>query len=160
MIGGAAQIHPGVQLGEDAMVEPASYVAAFTQIGDGEVWGGNPARFIRMRNAASHRESDAKANLETALKLDDATEKALREIVAMALSRTVDSITADLSARDTAAWDSLAQLAMSVELQKRFGVVLTSQESFRLRSMASLRAAIHRADSLTSSSAPRSAGGL
>jgi hypothetical protein len=52
VIGGSAQIHPGVQIGDDVVVEPSSYVSAFTVIGDGEVWGGNPARFLRMRNSS------------------------------------------------------------------------------------------------------------
>lgn len=144
VIGGTAQIHPGVRIGADAIIEPASYVPAFTQIGDGEVWGGNPARFIRMRTATAPVEpASAKVTSPVAL-LDDATETSLRQIAAQALHRPVQDISPAMSCLDTAAWDSLAQLGMSVDLQKQFGIVLTHQESFRLRSMCDLREVVSR----------------
>ncbi len=144
VIGGAAQIHPGVRIGTDAIIEPASYVPAFTQIGDGEVWGGNPARFIRMRNTVTPAESSSAKEAGPVALLDEATEIFLKQIVAQALHRPVTDISQEMSCHDTAAWDSLAQLGMSVELQKRFGIILTHQESFRLRSMNGLRQAVSR----------------
>jgi acyl carrier protein len=56
----------------------------------------------------------------------------------------VESVTPHLSAHETSAWDSLAQLGMTAELQKQFGITLTNQESFRLRSMACLREVISK----------------
>ena len=150
VIGGAAQIHPGVQIGDDAVVEPASYVSAFTVIGDGEVWGGNPARFLRMRNAPSGADAVPHRERATVALLDEATESSLRELVARALHRPVETVTPQLSALDTASWDSLAQLGMTVELQKQFGMTLTNQESFRLRSMACLREVISKSQQGTS----------
>lgn len=144
VIGGGAQIQPGVQIGTDAVVEPFSCVTPFSQIGDGEVWGGNPARFIRMRNAPALAEPVTHYSSASDLLLDDATELVLRQIVARVLHRPVESVTSTQSARDTAAWDSLAQLSMAVELQSRFGITLTNQESFRLRSMSSLRDVVRR----------------
>jgi acyl carrier protein len=144
VIGGGAQVHPGAQIGSDAVIEPFSCVTPFSQIGDGEVWGGNPARFIRIRNAPAATEPVTSTAGGSELVLDDATEVILRQIVGQVLHRPVDSVTSTLSARDTAAWDSLAQLSMSVELQSRFGITLTNQESFRLRSMASLRDVIRK----------------
>lgn len=142
VIGGGAQVHPGVQIGTDAVVEPFSCVTPFTQIGDGEVWGGNPARFIRMRNAPAPTEQASYPADGSDSLLDDFREGVLRQIVASVLHWPVESVTPDLSARDTAAWDSLAQLSMAAELQRQFGVTLSAQESFRLRSMANLRSAV------------------
>ncbi len=142
VIGGAAQIHPGVQIGEDAVVEPASYVSAFTVIGDGEVWGGNPARFLRMRSATQRSIADPHLERGASTLLDWDAETTLRVLVARVLHRPVETVTPHLSALDSSAWDSLAQLGMAVELQKQFGIALTNQESFRLRSMACLREVI------------------
>lgn len=76
VIGGDSQVHAGVRIGSDAVIEPARYVAPFTPT---------------------------------------------------------------LSAQDTAAWDSLAQLGMAADLKNRYGITLSNQESFRLRSMDHLR---------------------
>ncbi|MEJ7590637.1 MAG: hypothetical protein WKF77_03755, partial [Planctomycetaceae bacterium] len=149
VIGGAAQIHPGVQIGDDAVVEPASCVSAFSQIGDGEVWGGNPARFIRMRNAPPQAEPKVNSARSEDSLLDETTETLLRQLVAQSLHRPVESVTPNLSARDNTAWDSLAQLGMAAELHSRFGITLTNQESFRLRSMRSLRDVIRNSQTIS-----------
>lgn len=141
VVGGDGHIGPGVKIGADALVEPGSYVVAFTQIGPGEIWGGNPARFLRMRFPTSDQQPAAPTNSVT---IDEATELALREIVATELNRSVEAITPDLHARDCAAWDSLAQLGMSLALQQRFGITLNQQEAFRLRSMRDLRDVLQR----------------
>ena len=144
VIGGASQILHGVCIGNDAILEPSSCVAAFTQIGDGEVWGGNPARFIRKRNLPGKSSPECDA-IPSGSPLDERTEAELRNIVAHALHRPVEAITQMLSVADTAAWDSLAQLGIAAELQRRFGITLTNQESFRLRSMDSLRDVVRNA---------------
>ena len=48
-IGGEARIAMGVTVGPGAIVEGFSNVVALTNIGPGEVWGGNPAVFLRRR---------------------------------------------------------------------------------------------------------------
>jgi len=48
-IGGDARIALGTTVGDGALVEPCSNVIAYSKIGPGEVWGGNPAVFIRKR---------------------------------------------------------------------------------------------------------------
>lgn len=151
VIGGDCRIDMGVRIGADAMVEPMSYVTAFTDIGDGEIWGGSPARFLRHRFDQETTPSRPAIPAElppaaaaTKTGLSDSSEQTLREIVAAALHRPVGSITPDLSARDCVGWDSLAQLGMAADLQKRFGLVLNQQESFRLRSLEDLRALVRR----------------
>jgi len=153
VIGGDCRIDMGVRIGADAMVEPMSYVTAFTDVGDAEVWGGNPARFLRHRF-----DQDSLAGLpavslpvtapQSAQAVSDDIERQLREIVAAALHRPADSIPPGLAARDCVGWDSLAQLGMAADLQKRFGVSLTQQESFRLRSLDDLRSAVRRSQAV------------
>jgi hypothetical protein len=46
-IGGACRITLGATIGDDVVVEQMSYVAPFTTIPDGEVWGGVPAQKLR-----------------------------------------------------------------------------------------------------------------
>ena len=151
VIGGDCRIDMGVRIGADAMVEPMSYVTAFTDIGDGEIWGGSPARFLRHRfdqdnttSPAAPKSDPRSAAPARETTLSESSEQTLREIVAAAVHRPVGSITADFSARDCVGWDSLAQLGMAADLQKRFGLVLNQQESFRLRSLEDLRALVRR----------------
>jgi acyl carrier protein len=145
VVGGGAMIHPGVVIGVDAVVEPCSNVSAMTQIGDGEVWGGNPARFLRMRNEVRSLETDNRSAPHSPLSETD--ELLLRTIVAKSLNRPVDSITPDFSRRESAAWDSLAQLRISLSLQQEFGIQLSSQESFQLSAMSDLRAVLRQSRS-------------
>lgn len=48
-IGAGAVVLPGVHIGDDAIIGALSVVPKGTVIGRGEVWAGNPARFISMR---------------------------------------------------------------------------------------------------------------
>lgn len=49
-VGSDSFISMGVKIGKGALVLAKSYVEARTVIKENEVWGGNPARFIRMRS--------------------------------------------------------------------------------------------------------------
>ncbi len=148
-IGGDGRVDPGVSIGADALVEPCSYVSAFTEIGRGEVWGGNPARFIRMRSGvdpASSSETSGNAQENTLSSETPMTGAGYREaetlaraIVAKVLEQPVETIASDMHANDCAAWDSLAQLGMALELQQHLNKPLTHQEAFRLRSLRDLR---------------------
>lgn len=149
VIGGGAHIDIGVDIGADAMIEPMSFVPAYSTVGPGEVWGGNPARFLRMRQPVQEPTEPAdkgepKRRETSSLVVDSETEQLLREIVATALQSPVEMVTPNFQARDSSAWDSLAQLGMAADLQRRFGITLTQQESMRLRSLDDLRAAVRR----------------
>ena len=139
VVGGQSRIDLGVRIGADALVEPMSYVAPFTVIGAGEVWGGNPARLLRARFETRE------PSIRDAAPLPDAGEHALREIVAKVLQLPLEHVTDDLAMADCAAWDSMAQLGMAVALQQTFGIVVPAADSFGLRSMADIRALIDRA---------------
>jgi acyl carrier protein len=135
VIGGGTIVGPGAQIGAGAIVEPASYVAAFTQIGPEEVWSGNPAKFIRNRMTIRTPQGSLTASHTSRRRSDTAVDPQVRELVAAALNRLPESLPADASADTLAAWDSVAQLAISNLLQARHGIVLPVQEIFRLRSM-------------------------
>jgi acyl carrier protein len=66
---------------------------------------------------------------------DTAVDPQVRELVAAALNRLPESLPADASVDTLAAWDSVAQLAISNLLQARHGIVLPVQDIFRLRSL-------------------------
>jgi acyl carrier protein len=68
--------------------------------------------------------------------LDD---NSLRRVVATALDLPLEAVHEGLAADQCAAWDSLGQLGIAAGLHSRFGIVLSADESFRLRSMADLR---------------------
>jgi hypothetical protein len=48
-IGAGAIVSMGCTIGEDAVLEPLSFLPPFTEIPAGEVWGDRPARFQRKR---------------------------------------------------------------------------------------------------------------
>jgi acetyltransferase-like isoleucine patch superfamily enzyme len=48
-LGGGASVAMGCVIGDDAVLEPSSVMAPFTNIPAGEVWGGHPAAFLRKR---------------------------------------------------------------------------------------------------------------
>lgn len=137
VIGGQSRIDLGVRIGADAMVEPMSYVTPYTVVGAGEVWGGNPARFVRMRFETPDQVASPLPQVSEPL--PSAGDIALREIVATVLNRPLEHVPSDLTAADCDAWDSLAQLGIAVALQQKFGITVTADESFTLRSMADIR---------------------
>ncbi|MCM2278593.1 MAG: acyltransferase [Oligoflexia bacterium] len=48
-VGAGTIILPGVNVGNDSLIGSLSIVAKGTQIGEGEIWAGAPARFLRKR---------------------------------------------------------------------------------------------------------------
>lgn len=46
------KVMPGVEIGANAVILPLSVVSK--SVGPNEVWGGNPAKFIRLRRARTH----------------------------------------------------------------------------------------------------------
>jgi FkbH-like protein len=127
VIGGEARLSLGVRVGADALVEPGSVVSPFTIIGPGEVWGGNPAVFLRKRAEPM----PVSPVVEAA-----AADEPLRAAVAEALGLSLEEVHAGLSADDCSAWDSLGQLSLASVLSARFGVKLSAAEVFGLRSIA------------------------
>ncbi len=135
MIGGNGRVDLGVVIGADAMVEPFSFVTAFTSIGPGEIWGGNPARFLRMRPEFASNESLQEPLAKPVNQPSENTTQAAVEILSLALNIPAEEITDDINVENCTAWDSLTQLSMSMELQKKLGIMLSNHEAFRLRSI-------------------------
>ncbi|MBV9507554.1 MAG: hypothetical protein JO323_21375 [Acidobacteriia bacterium] len=48
-VGGGAIVSYGCVIGDDAIIEPLSYLAPHTEVPPGEIWGGTPAIFQRKR---------------------------------------------------------------------------------------------------------------
>lgn len=59
-LGAQSRVSRGCIIGDDAGLEPCAVVPPFTQIPAGEVWGGNPAAFLRKRHSAKVAQEAAK----------------------------------------------------------------------------------------------------
>lgn len=154
VIGGECRIGLGVRIGKDALVEPGSVVAAFSQIPAGEVWAGNPAVFKRHRfddNAANDPHATTASNRSTGSStragrgdgMREArdqvptadTMKKLRVIVAEALDIPLESVHDEFSMQESDAWDSLAQLGIAAALNVQFGAHLSESRTYKLQSV-------------------------
>src|SRR5262249_38521468 len=60
-VGGGALVMLGCTIGEDAVVQPCSYLPPHTEVPPGEIWGGNPASFQRKRPQKSDGVSEGPA---------------------------------------------------------------------------------------------------
>lgn len=60
LIGMGAVVMDDAEVGEGALVAAGSVVLSRTKIGPNELWGGAPARFIKMVDAAQSRELNQK----------------------------------------------------------------------------------------------------
>jgi len=132
-IGGSTLIELGVTVGEYALVEPCSRVTAFTQIPPGQVWGGNPAVFRR------HREANQAA--PTRVHTGDIPAD-VSALVADALGVPVARITADAGSATVPEWDSLGMMAIAAAIHARFGLSLSTEAAFDLRSVAAVQSVI------------------
>ena len=146
-IGGEAYVSLGCVVGRDAVVEPGAVVEPFTRIPPGEVWGGNPARFRRMREDI--RRDDA-AEADTAARdatpadaapaADPGSERDdVRRLVVETLGLTDEQASGELSTATCALWDSLGQVAIAAALFDRFGVTVEPADIFRLESLDDIR---------------------
>lgn len=161
VIGANSRIALGATIGADSIVLPDSSVLPYTQVPANQVWGGNPAIFVRTREAGDVGElagsnpiAEAKAARCAAplrihdANIHDAAECGLvdeiRRLVAENLNLSTDHVPPDFCCDDCAAWDSLAQMAIAAALYNRFGVTVASAEVFGLRSIADLCGLVQR----------------
>jgi FkbH-like protein len=144
-IGGGSWVCLGCTIGDDAVLEPRAVVAPFTKIPPGEVWGGNPASFLRKRKDVELAElepaaispirvSDEAANISPAMwsSTPSVSSAALRELVIDALQLAPDRVPVELSKAACAEWDSLGQVAIAAALFDRYGVAIDGEELFRI----------------------------
>ena len=149
-IGGESRIAMGVSIGDYAVVEPASNVTAFTIIPPGEVWGGNPAVFLRKRvdapvqNAeANSRPTHSKAEAQD-LNFDVRT--AAARVVADTFAIT-NADADELGEEAVGEWDSLAKLAIAASLADVYDCRLSPQQILELKSLSDVEQAIASARS-------------
>jgi FkbH-like protein len=159
VIGASARVALGAQIGADSIVLPGSNVLPFTTIPVNQVWGGNPAVFLRFRDPlelgqSSETMADAPnsgAPVSTSLRLhidaDQELVDEVRRLVADALDLPQERVSANFSCEDCAEWDSLAQMAIAAAMFNRFGLSTDSRTTFCLRSISDLcRAVREQAD--------------
>jgi FkbH-like protein len=155
----------GATIGPDSIVLPGSNVLPYTQIPASQVWGGNPATFVRSRDTGDAVESAGSsasvaaqaATRPAPLKIhetktndvgNDVGEENLvnevRRLVGETLNLSADRVAPDFCCDDCAEWDSLAQMAIAAALYNRFGVTVASAEVFGLRSIPDLCRLVRR----------------
>lgn len=137
-IGGSSLIELGVTVGENALIEPYSRLAAFTQIPPGEVWGGNPA-VLRRHREANMPATDKPVPTTTAIAPAD-----VLQLIAQALGVPADRITAESSPATVSEWDSLGMMAIAAALHGRFGLTLAPEEMFGLNSVAAIQRVLQK----------------
>lgn len=146
-IGGNSRIGMGVKIDEGAIVEVGSNVLPYTRIGRGEIWGGNPAVFIRKRNEYV----DIK---ETKYSVPQIAPSELNDIIANAIRLPPEEITKDLNSDNCLAWDSLAKMSIAASLYDRFNIRIAAEQIFKLNSFQSIEQliAVHTDNNLSDSS--------
>jgi FkbH-like protein len=135
-IGGGARVAMGVTIGKDAVVEAGSNVVAMTHIPAGEVWGGNPAVFLRKRwNKAP---GDGAAETPRRLASADAVAElhsTARTLVERALSLPAGTLRAQADDAEDG-WDSLDCLAIGAAFHDTYRCQIPIEQVIRLRSLA------------------------
>ncbi|MEH2065651.1 MAG: HAD-IIIC family phosphatase [Nostoc sp.] len=130
-IGGNTRIGMGVKIEEEAIVEVGSNVLPYTRIGRGEIWGGNPAIFLRKRNEYVN-EAKPKSSFQQIDSLE------LNEIIANAIRLTPEEISDDLNSSNCMTWDSLAIMSIAAVLYDRFSIRVPAKDIFQLNSRKSI----------------------
>ena len=138
-IGGDSLVELGSVIGRNSIVESCSRVSAYTVVPDGEVWGGVPASFIRKRYEAPPSDEPSAAERGGSPARSD---HECRRLIASSLGVELAQITEDSGADNCNEWDSLGQMAIASALQLRYGVKLTPEQIFSLRSVNDVRSHI------------------
>jgi FkbH-like protein len=154
-IGGESRIAMGVNVGADAIVEPFSNVTAMTYIPPGEVWGGNPAVFLRKRGDLATNETESADEAPQNLKDKDLrkssrdsgavvdTAAAAKRVVRQALHLPLELAPGEAENEHAAGeWDSLVQLAVAATLADTYECRLPPQQIVQLKSFADVERAI------------------
>ncbi len=139
-VGGSVYVGLGSVIGEYAVVEPLSFVAPFTIIPPGEVWGGVPAVCLQRREQTVRSETVTPATQPagaTPAELETA-----RRLVTFALGLKQSEPPQELSADSVKAWDSLGQIAIATALSDSYGVTVGNDRVYRLRTLEDVANAI------------------
>ncbi|MBV9504796.1 MAG: HAD-IIIC family phosphatase [Acidobacteriia bacterium] len=135
-IGAGCRVALGATIGADVIVEPMSHVAPFTNIPDGEIWGGVPARRLRARDDLK-AEAETSDGTYTPGELDNA-----RQLIIQALGlKDVDHAT-ELTVENCPAWDSVGQIAIVTAIYDRHGINVEPDAIYHMRSVRDVAAVI------------------
>jgi FkbH-like protein len=143
-VGGAAYVSLGSVIGDRAVVEPKSFVPPFTNVPEGETWGGNPVQCRRRADGTTvdtPYENAGPAPAATVPEPSSGVEPGEEELwearclVMFALGLRPADVPNELSAETCQAWDSLGQVSIATALYDRNGIAVGSETVFRLRSL-------------------------
>lgn len=127
-IGGDVLIQLGVNIGNDVLIEAGSVIAPYTQIGDGEIWGGIPAVKTGMRSGFESLKPFSNQVLDF--------DKELVPMVSSALN--VTEINMQTCAEQVDRWDSLGTMAIAAALYNRYGLSVPGRDLPKLQSMQAI----------------------
>jgi FkbH-like protein len=135
-IGGGCVVSMGCRIGEDAVLEAGSRMPPFAEIPRAEVWGGDPARFLRRR-AAGLETAEARdvARRAPGPARDADPMQAARLLVAEALGVRPEDLGQDPGLERHPAWDSMGQIAIAAAVCDRTGRGLTGEAAEALRTL-------------------------
>ena len=133
-IGGESRVGLGVTIGAGSVIEPGSVVAPFTSVPPGQVWGGSPARYLRLVREEAPAAVAPSATMVPAA--GDARQRAAaRRLIADALGLSPEDIRDSSTEADVPGWDSLGKLVIATLASERHGVSPKADEVFALRSV-------------------------
>ena len=129
-IGGVSHVPLGCVIGADAILETGSILAPFTNVPPGEVWGGNPARFLRKRTDTETEGQGAHMNSIAPSQhiVTHAESGELRRLVTDALKLSASESPEELSADTCSSWDSLGQVAIAAAIYDRYGIAIDATQ--------------------------------
>jgi hypothetical protein len=126
----------GSRIGADALLEPGSVLPPFSRVGAGEIWGGNPATFRRLRDDVTGGAEDGEAEAWEPLRSREGSDSGARQLVSEALNLPLEQVTAELASHSCPRWDSLGRMAIAAALMDRTGRPLGPREVLRLTSVS------------------------
>jgi len=132
-IGGECRIAMGVKIGAGALIEPTSNLLPYTRVGANEVWGGNPAVFIRKHSESEDDEGQKKMP-ETSI-----STLSLKSIIADAKNCRVNELFSTIGVNDMLGLESLEKMSIAAALYDRFNLHISVDDIFNIDSLSSLQ---------------------
>jgi carbonic anhydrase/acetyltransferase-like protein (isoleucine patch superfamily)/acyl carrier protein len=132
-IGGGAIVCAGCVVEEDAIIEIGSVVPQFTKVPRGEVWGGNPARFLRKRDELIEgTQTETESNQTPTI---EPVSEEIRALVIEALMLKPEEAPDPLDMDNCEFWDSMGQMAIAALISDRYRVSVPAEQVTRIRNL-------------------------
>lgn len=139
-IGAGARVEMGCQMGDGSVLEPGSVLTPFSIVGPGEVWGGVPAKFVRVRTHPSAAHASPTANQSTT-RSESGVKKGNLQLAQSLVNKALDE------ERDPDSWDSLDQMAIAAALYAHTQVAVPADEIFQLQTLDDVAARLSNSPS-------------